>query len=126
MLISSNHTDIFDTPPTARGSKVTDSILQVTNHIDNDNDNDDDEPTAKRGRYLKFTTEQLSQLIVACSSKVNQQLLSPTSSPMSVISNQSTAPAFVTNAKYEDICCWHIKPLYNRTEKDLMPFLIKP
>jgi hypothetical protein len=44
--------------------------------------NDSDDPAAKHTQYLKITPEQLSQLITACSSQVEQQLLTSSISPI--------------------------------------------
>jgi hypothetical protein len=101
-----------------RGTSVTDSRLQVTNIMDSTND--DDEPGAKCLCYLKLTSDQLSQLIVACSS----QLASQGGNPSLVLHHPSTTPAYIANANYEEICCRPIKPIYKGTKDDLMPFLL--
>jgi len=44
---------------------------------------------------------------------------------MSVTASITNAPVYVTNAKYEEICCKAIKPSYDGTEEDLMPFLLR-
>jgi hypothetical protein len=44
---------------------------------------------------------------------------------MSVTASITNAPAYVTNAKYEEFCCKAIKPSYDGTEEDLMPFLLR-
>jgi len=50
----------ISTPDSARGTAVTQAIMNFAAGIDANND--DDEPNAKRSRYLKFTPEQLSDL----------------------------------------------------------------
>lgn len=107
----------METPGNINGKRVTDSICEVMGHDDDTNDitgHDDDtngnaDLRSKRPKYLKFTMEQLTQLIVACSPTQN------TNTPM---------PIYVANAKYEAISCKAIKPTYNGTEDDLMPFLL--
>ncbi len=39
--------------------------------------------------------------------------------------SNSTTPAYVTNANYEEISCKAIKLPYDGTEDDLMPFLLR-
>jgi len=87
--------------------------------------NDDDEPVPKHSRYLRFTPEQLSQLIVACSTPGNGTQHASLGSPTSTAVIAPSAPAYVTNAKYEEISCKPIKPSYDGTEADLMPFLLR-
>ncbi len=111
------------TPATLRGYQVTDTIRQITHMMDRPND--DDEPTTKRPRYLKFTPEELSQLIVVCSTPGMIPTTQTAASPMSVTASATNTPAHVTNAKYEEICCKAVKPSYDSTEEDLMPFLLR-
>jgi hypothetical protein len=46
-------------------------------------------------------------------------------SPTSTLTQSSINPAYFNNAKYEDICCKPIKPSYDGTKSDLMPFLLR-
>jgi len=112
----------YNTPAAARGSSVTQAIMNCTNGMDTSND--EEEPHAKQTRYLKFTPAQLSQLIMACSTPVGHMSVPTQASLTSIAIAPSTAPAYVTNAKYEEICCKPIKPTYEGTEEDLMPFLL--
>ncbi len=73
--------------------------------------------------YLKLTTDQLTQLLMACSTPA-APVTTPDNSPTSVVLVSSKLPAFINNAKYEAICCRPIVPLYDGTEADLMPFLL--
>jgi hypothetical protein len=87
--------------------------------------NDDDDSSPKRQRYLKFTPEQLSQLIVACSTPGGPMSTPLSSTLNTTVVTPNSAPTDVTNAKYEEIACKPIKPLYEGTEEDLMPFLLR-
>jgi hypothetical protein len=118
-------TQSCETPTHIRGASVTDSIAAINKPFSNAND--DSEPDPKRAKNLKITPEQLSQLIHACStpaatsgsvSRLSPSL--PTTTPTSV-----TTLAYVQNAKYEEICCRPIKPAYEGSEDDLMPFLLR-
>jgi hypothetical protein len=115
--------DGLATPSNLRGESVMDSIRRITQFLDSTND--EDEPTTKSPRYLKFTPEQLSQLIVACSTPGVAGSINHVSSRTSTATTTTNAPAYITNAKYEEICCKGIKPPYNGTEDDLMPFLLR-
>ena len=110
-------------PVLQRGQFVTDSIRQLTQNITDTNDGEE-EPTPKRSRYLKFTPEQLSQLIVACSTPGATPTTINQSSPTSAITSTVPAPSYVANAKYEEIFCKAIKPTYDGTAAELMPFLL--
>jgi hypothetical protein len=112
----------YNTPMAAQGSSVTQAIMNYPNSIDTSNDRE--EPNVKQTRRLKFTPEQLSQLIMACSTPVGQMSVPTQASLTSIAIAPSTAPVYVTNAKYEEICCKPIKPLYEGTEEDLIPFLL--
>ncbi len=101
-------------PVLQRGQFVTDSIHQLTENITDTNDGEE-EPTPKRSRYLKFTPEQLSQLIVACSTPGATPTTINQSSPTSAITSTVPAPSYVANAKYEEIFCKAIKPTYDGT-----------
>jgi hypothetical protein len=85
--------------------------------------NDADDQSIKRPRYLKLTTDQLTQLLMACSTPA-APVTTPDNSPTSVVLVSSKLPAYINNAKYEAICCRPIVPLYDGTEADLMPFLL--
>jgi len=100
-----------------------DSIRHITQQMTEVNG--EDEPVSKRCRYLKFTPEQLSQLIVACSTPGNRTPRISLGSPSSTAVIASSAPAYGTNAKYEEISCKPINPSYDGTEADLMPFLLR-
>jgi hypothetical protein len=118
--IVENHTS-FKTPPTDRGTSVTDAICHVTRALESTNDADDQ--SIKRPRYLKLTTDQLTQLLMACSTPA-APVTTPDNSPTSVVLVSSKLLAYINNAKYEAICCRPIVPLYDGTEADLMPFLL--
>jgi hypothetical protein len=112
----------LETPITLRGVSVTDTIRTMTGALDDTNDGD--EPSAKRPKYLKLTPDQLPQLIVACSTPTSSTRVRSEGSPTSVASTSSMTPAYVSNAKYEAICCHLLTPLYDGTEENLMPFLL--
>jgi hypothetical protein len=71
-----------------------------------------------------MTPDQLSQLIQACFTPT-QHSLTAISSPTAATFASPSNPAYFHNAKYEDICCKAIKPIYDGTEADLMPFLLR-
>jgi hypothetical protein len=50
-------------------------------------------------------------------------LTPPGRSPASVAFPGASTPAYYNNAKYEEICCRAIKPIYDGSEGELMPFL---
>jgi hypothetical protein len=106
-------TSDLSTPDHHRGQDVTDSIRHITQRITEVND--EDEPVSKRSRYLKFTPEQLSQLIVACSTPGNRTPCISLGSPTSTAVIASSAPAYGTNAKYEEISYKPINPSYDGT-----------
>jgi hypothetical protein len=115
--------DSCRTPDETHGAAVTRHIQEITPLYDDPND--DDGPSTKCQRYLKITPEHLSQIISACTS----QVISPSTllhgSPSSVSTHTTSTPAYFHNAKYEDISCRGIKLIYNGSEDDLMPFLLR-
>jgi hypothetical protein len=111
----------YETPPTDRGTSVMDAIRHVTRALESTNDADDQ--SIKRPRDLKLTTDQLTQLLTACSTPA-APVTTPDNSSTLVVSVSSKLPAYVNNAKNEAICCRPIVPLYDGTEADLMPFLL--
>jgi hypothetical protein len=93
---------------------VTDSIRLFTESLTiNDGGA---EPVAKRFKYVRMTLVQLSR-----STPASHPLLD-TSSPSGVAVPAIQQPAYVNNAKYDDICCKLIKPLYDGA--DLMAYLL--
>jgi hypothetical protein len=112
-----------ETPEQNRGSAVTDAIRAFTDSFGVSND--DEKPNAKRPRYLKFTPDQLSQLIIACSTPGGITSTLHQASPSTTALSLQSAPAYVTSAKYEEISCKPIKPTYEGNEADLMPFLLR-
>jgi hypothetical protein len=94
------------TPQPLRGQRVTDAISAVLH----DSTNDTDEPEAKRGKYIKLTPNQLSQILTSCSSQILTALTPTGRSPASVISPGNSAPTYYNNTKYEEICCGPLSP----------------
>jgi len=117
--------DPFDTPDHAKGSSVNQQLTSIIHGFGNAND--DQEPDAKRAKYLKITPAQLSQLITACSTPGISPMPHPNTSPTTVtaIATTNATLPYVQNAKYEDICCRPIKPTYDGSEANLMPFLLR-
>jgi hypothetical protein len=70
-------------PLKQRGASVTDAIRQVTTAMNDTNDNEENPP--KCPQYLKFTPDQLSQLILACSNPTISQTLLSVTSPTSIV-----------------------------------------
>jgi hypothetical protein len=108
-MAETNHSgqDPCETPAAAQGSSVTRAISDFLSMT-----NDEEEPNAKWGRYLKFTPEQLSRLITACTTPARPLSSTDQASPTSVIAASNMAPAYMTNAEYEEIRCKPIKPIY--------------
>jgi hypothetical protein len=90
----------YETPPTDRGTSVTDAIRHVTRALESTNDTDDQ--SIKHPRYLKLTTDQLTQLLTAFSTPP-APVTTPDNSPTSVVLVSSKLLAYVNNAKYEAI-----------------------
>jgi hypothetical protein len=124
--MSDNTTDpsTLTIPPTLQGSTITDYISSITGNNVGLSQEDDINANATRAKYLKFTSAQLSQLIQACSTPI--PIASDVHhSPTMIVTQSSNNPAYFNNAKYEDICCKPIKPLYDGSESNLMPFLLR-
>jgi hypothetical protein len=64
-----------------------------------------------------------SKLLQACTSK-GQVLARTNGSPVSTATVAPYVPDYLNNAKFEGISCKPIKPIYNGTKVDLMPFLL--
>jgi len=120
---NNSDSNVLDTPPHLRGSVITDLISNFTRNLDQDPSEEAPNDTAMHPKYLKLTPTQLSQLLQACSSP-SVQAPNLHGSPTSIIAQPTLTPAYFNNAKYEDICCKPIKPCYDGTETDLMPFLL--
>ena len=103
-------------PPQLRGSQVTEELLRIT--TDRSGSNDEESPNPKRPRYFKITPDQLSQILVACSVTLQSQGGSPTG----ILPQASAAPSYVTNAKYKDISCCPIKPIYEGNCRTIFDF----
>jgi hypothetical protein len=112
------------TPVILRGQPVTEAILDILNPTSTTNDNDEDH-SAKRAKYIKMTPDQLSQLSNTCSNQILQTLTPMGRSPTSIVSNTTVNPAYYNNAKYEEICCRAMKPLYDGSKEELMPFFTR-
>jgi hypothetical protein len=110
------------TPVTLRGQLVTEATLDILCPTSTTNDNDK-EHSANRAKYIKMTPDQLSQLINTCSNQILQTLSPMGRSPTSIVSNTTVNPAYYNNAKYEEICCRAMKPLYHGSKEELIPFL---
>jgi hypothetical protein len=87
--------------------------------------NDDSESPASRRppTYIQLTTDQFEALIHNRSppSSSDPPLTTPGPTPPSKTSTRQ--PSYYNNAKYEDIACKPIKPLYDGSEEQLIPFL---
>ncbi len=121
---NNSDSNVLDTPPHLRGSVITDLISNFTRNLDQDPSEEAPNDTAMHPKYLKLTPTQLSQLLQACSSP-SVQAPNLHGSPTSIIAQPTLTPAYLNNAKYEDICCKPIKPCYDGTETDLMSFLLR-
>jgi hypothetical protein len=92
-----------------------------------DSTNDDDRST-KRAKYIKLTPDQFNRLLDTCSkqqARIDQLSTSIQGSSYSTQTRSSNTPSYYANAKYEEISCKPIKPLYNGSEDSLVPFLTK-
>ena len=121
MPVNNQSTNLLETPVTFRGSQVTNSIQALTNILDGSGN--DDEPNAKCTKYLKFTPSQLSHLIHACTAHGQTSGLA-NRNPTTITSIVPLVSSYFNNAKYDDIICKPIKPIYNGSEADLMLILL--
>jgi hypothetical protein len=112
----------METPEGINGKSIVDSIRDILGQDENTNDNA--KRRSKRPKYLKFTVDRLSQLIVTCSPAPLTTTPFVSRSPTSTSGTTPITPTYVVKAKYEEISCKPIKPLYDGMEDDLMPFLL--
>jgi hypothetical protein len=82
-----------ETPIPLRGRQVTDAILNALNPPEHTND-EEDAHSAKRIKYIKLTTDQLSDIINTCSSHIFQAFTPTGRSPTSTTSSTITTPAY--------------------------------
>jgi hypothetical protein len=91
----------FETPDHFHGQQVTDVILNALHSESNTND-DDAEPNAKQTKYIRVTPDQLSKIVMPCSSNLLQSL-TPTGVMLPHAFHPPTmTPAYYNNNKLKD------------------------
>lgn len=112
------------TPRTAASSN-TNTILQA---LQSGHTNADTTPPPKKPKYIQLTEEQFERIMSTCSkqqecidriSSMHPTALQFKDTPM------RSLPAYYSNAKYEEISCKGMKPAYDGTEDELIPFLTR-
>jgi hypothetical protein len=103
--------EIMETPEGINGKSIVDSICNILGQDEDTNDNA--KHRSKHPKYFKFTADQLSQLIVACSPAPLTPTPFVSRSPTSLIGTTLITPTYVVNAKYKEISCKPIKTLYD-------------
>jgi hypothetical protein len=113
-------------PPITPTNSETNRILQeIQQGVDDANDSTE-EPTAKKGKYIKLSIGHFERLMNTCTGHqaiISRLLESPDLVSFPTSQNSSSRPAYYTNAKFEEIACRAIKPIYDGSEDQLIPFL---
>ncbi len=107
------------------------NLLQTTNSYPNTNDNCslDGEPQPKRSCFIQLTPKQYEHILSTCSQQQQTSSLTPSSNHLHNENDSSTrsvtpsTPSYYNNAKYEVIACKAMKPAYNGSEEERIPFL---
>ncbi len=110
------------------------NLLQTANSFPTTNDDRslDGEPQPKRSRFIQLTPEQFEHILSTCSQQ--QQTISsltPSSNRLHNGNDSSThavtpsTPSYYNNTKYEEIACKAMKPAYDGSEEELIPFLTR-
>jgi hypothetical protein len=110
------------TPPNPELNQV---LQNIQNGTTGSNDTTD-EPATKRGKYIKLTYEHFEKLMQTCTGQqafIKRLMVSPNTITAPSQNQSSTRPAYYTNAKFEEIACRAIKPAYDGSEDQLVPFL---
>jgi hypothetical protein len=115
---------VASTPKPNTSSPISSNITNLLNELQLNDTNDGETQQPKRSRNITLTPAQFSILLGLHSNIAPQSDSSPTSTT-ATISSPSALPAYYSNAKYEEISCKAIKPLYNGSEENLIPFLTK-
>jgi hypothetical protein len=111
--------------PWTTDSSNTNTILQ---DLQSGHPNDVATPPPKKPKYIQLTEEQFERIMSTCSkqqecidriSSMNPTTLQFKETPM------CSLPAYYSNAKYEEISCKGMKPAYDGTENELIPFLTR-
>jgi hypothetical protein len=108
--------------------------VQQTNQIINDllrqlNANDNT-PTEQGGSSSPVQTDSQLQLLLQCCrqqqamiAELTQQRSASSSNNVANIITPAKAPDYYNNARYEDIICKPVKPAYDGSADQLVPFL---
>jgi hypothetical protein len=102
--------------------------LQDLQNGTNDSNDSMDEPASKKIKYIKLSYEQFEQLMQTYTSQqdsIARLMASPASVHLPSHNHSSTRPAYYTNATFEEIACRAIKPAYDGSEDQLVPFLTR-
>jgi hypothetical protein len=101
-------------------------IIHDALHPSNANDGESSKSNKKQ-RIIQFTPAQFDSLLQTLTTVTPPTPCNPPPPPstpvLSGISTSASMPAYYNNAKYEEITCKPLKPLYDGSEDNLMPFL---
>jgi hypothetical protein len=95
------------------------SLLRSATQGTNDNHGSSDHTSTQT--YIQLNSAQFEALLHNRSHSTNETSFTPHSTPSPP--NIIRPPSYYNNAKYEDIACKPIKPLYDGSEDQLIPFL---
>jgi hypothetical protein len=101
-------------------------VLQDVQHSATNTNDTMEEPSSKKGRYIKLTYELFKQLMQTCTGQqafISGLMASPDSIIFPGNSHLSACPAHYTIAKFEEIACRAIKPVYDSSKDQLISFL---
>lgn len=101
-------------------------VLQDLQEGTVENNDITDEPSSKKGRYIKLTYEHFERLMNTCTGQqafISRLMESPDSVTLPTTNHPNKRPAYYTNAKFEEIASRAIKPTYDGSEDQLIPFL---
>jgi hypothetical protein len=115
--------EIMETPEGINGKSIVDSICNILGQDEDTNDNA--KHRSKHPKYFKFTalfTRSIDYHPIPAPLTTTPFV---SRSPTSLIGTTLITPTYMVNAKYKEISCKPIKPLYDGTTDDLMPFLLR-
>jgi hypothetical protein len=82
-------------------------------------------PQSKKQRFVSLTPEQFEKILDTCSAQ--QTIIENLTSryPSDAVASSSRPPSYYANAKYEEISCKPLKPIYDGSEEHLISFLTR-
>ena len=109
-------------------SPLNPNLNRLLSDLQSNETNDNNARPPKRQRNITLTPAQFNQLLTTYATQTSAGLSTLGPSPTSIAASTSLSlslPAYYSNAKYEEIFCKAIKPLYDSSEEKLIPFLTK-